>query len=90
MSRIWSNNESWTPELGVYFHVYIPLVFHRFIIKLLGQFLHTAKLILTPVHDFSPLIGLLGIAELTPDIFAVVAGNYSAKTSSPTVGSFSV
>ena len=31
-----------------YFYVYIPLDFHRFIIKLLGQFPHTAKL--TPHH----------------------------------------
>jgi len=30
------------------------------------------------------------IAKLTPDILAVVVGNYSAKTLSPTAGSFSV
>ncbi|OCK86576.1 uncharacterized protein K441DRAFT_43777 [Cenococcum geophilum 1.58] len=34
------------------FHVYIPLDFHRFTIKLLVQFLHTAKLteMLTPLE----------------------------------------
>ena len=29
---------------GVYFYVFIPLDFHRFAIKLLSQFPHTAKL----------------------------------------------
>ena len=31
-------------SLGVYFHLFIPLNFHRFTIKSLGQFHHTAKL----------------------------------------------
>ena len=49
MSRIWSKIESQTLEFGVYFRVYIPLAFHRFIIKSLMQFFILQQLTLSIV-----------------------------------------
>ena len=39
------------PELGVYYYVFIPRDFHRFTIKSLGQFHHTAKLTRTMLGE---------------------------------------
>jgi hypothetical protein len=42
------------------------------------------------IHRFESYAGLLGVAEITPDIFAVVVGNFSVATLTTTPGSFSV
>lgn len=44
----------------------------------------------TLVHRFPNATGLAGIAEIQPDIFAVIVGNWSAKTFTTTNGSYSV
>jgi len=38
---------------GVYFYVFIPLDFHRFIIKSLVQYLHTANLTASNIPYYS-------------------------------------
>lgn len=42
-----------------------------------------------PLHQFPNVIGTFGIAETAPDVFAVVAGNWS-RTLEPVPGSFSI
>lgn len=42
------------------------------------------------LHTFPFVTGLAGIAEIQPDVFAVVAGNFSLETFSSTPGSWSV
>jgi hypothetical protein len=42
------------------------------------------------LHTFPFATGLAGIAEIQPDVFAVVAGNWSLETFSTTPGSWSV
>jgi hypothetical protein len=42
------------------------------------------------LHSFDPSLALLGIAEISPDIFFVVAGDYSIAKSSNTTGSYSI
>ncbi|KAE9366931.1 hypothetical protein N431DRAFT_548625 [Stipitochalara longipes BDJ] len=42
------------------------------------------------LHTFPFATGLAGIAEIEPDVFAVVAGNWSLKTFTTTPGSWSV
>lgn len=42
------------------------------------------------VHSFSNATSVLGIAEIEPDIFGVVVGNWSSKTFTTTNGSYSV
>jgi len=42
------------------------------------------------IHKFTETTGVLGIAELFPDIFYVVTGNYSFATFTPTPGSWQV
>lgn len=44
----------------------------------------------TLVHSFPDSISILGIAEIQPDVFAVVVGNWSTTTFSTTNGSYSV
>lgn len=42
------------------------------------------------VHSFPFATGLTGIAEIGPDVFAVVSGNWTLETMSGTLGSFAV
>jgi len=42
------------------------------------------------IYQFPGATGVLGIAEIEPDIFAVIAGNFSIQTFSSTNGSYSV
>ena len=42
------------------------------------------------LYQFPNATGMTGIVETTPDVFAVVAGNWSTATLTPTPGSFSV
>jgi hypothetical protein len=42
------------------------------------------------LHTFPFVTGLTGISEIQPDIFAVVAGNWSVETFSTTPGSWSI
>jgi hypothetical protein len=42
------------------------------------------------VHSFSNAASVLGIAEIEPDVFGVVVGNWSTKTFATTNGSYSV
>jgi hypothetical protein len=42
------------------------------------------------LHTFPSATGLAGIAEIKPDVFAVLAGNWSLETFSTTPGSWSV
>lgn len=44
----------------------------------------------TLVYRFPGVTGVLGIAEVEPDIFAIIAGNYSFTTFSTNSGSYSV
>jgi hypothetical protein len=42
------------------------------------------------LHTFPNATGLLGISETTPDVFAVIAGNFSLSTVSSVPGTYSV
>ncbi|KAI3392793.1 hypothetical protein diail_5184 [Diaporthe ilicicola] len=42
------------------------------------------------VHDFSEVLGLSGIVEYQPDVFAVAGGNISLETGDSVVGSWSI
>jgi hypothetical protein len=42
------------------------------------------------IHSFPPFTSLLGISEIQPDVFAVIAGNWSTTTFTTTNGSYSV
>lgn len=44
----------------------------------------------TLAHSFPDVTSCFGISEIDHDVFAVVVGNFSAKTFTPTPGSFSV
>ena len=44
----------------------------------------------TLVHTFPHATGTLGIAEIQPDVFAIVVGNWSTTTFSSTNGSYSI
>ncbi|KAH6672541.1 quino protein amine dehydrogenase beta chain-like protein [Halenospora varia] len=44
----------------------------------------------SPVHSFPGNMALLGITEVEPDVFAVIVGNFSAKTIATIPGSYSV
>ena len=43
-----------------------------------------------PLHRFDNVTGLAGITEVTPDVFAVVVGNYSVQEFKGVPGSFSI
>jgi hypothetical protein len=42
------------------------------------------------IHSFPHAVGTLGIAEIQPDVFAIITGNFSAETLSTTNGSYSI
>jgi hypothetical protein len=42
------------------------------------------------VHTFPDALGTLGIAEIQPDVFAVISGNWSTETFATTNGSYSL
>jgi len=44
----------------------------------------------TLVHTFTSHLGLLGITEVTPDVFAIVVGNVSLQNPDPAVGTYGV
>jgi hypothetical protein len=44
----------------------------------------------TLIHRFSEVTGLPGIVEITSNVLAVIAGNYTIITAAPSPGSFSV
>ena len=83
------SNTTWIENIATRYsgHFLVNLL-DRPELRLIDPFAHPATSAL--VHGFSPLLGLFCIAGPTPDVFAVAAGNYFVKTSSPTTGSFSV
>lgn len=42
------------------------------------------------IHTFADAVGTLGIAEIQPDVFAVITGNWSTETFATTNGSYSL